>query len=142
MLKLDDNIDLLKDEKAVAKFLRHVYIETIKGAILHVFCDNNLFDAWAQMLMFVDDLYTDDLIDKDELDTLTRFTNSVYLEFSEDKTRLKNSIIDIQNTLERGSNDNGKGERRCNIDSGRDTCGNETSRRKGETDRNTARKRN
>lgn len=139
MLKLDDNIDLLKDENAVKKFLRHVYIETIKGAILHVFCDNNIFDAWAQMLMFVDDLYTDALIDKDELDTLTRFTNSVYLEFSEDKTRRKNSIIDIQNTLERGSNDNGKSERRCNIDSGRDTRGNGTSR-KGETDRNTARK--
>lgn len=141
MLKLDDNIDLLKDEKAVAQFLRHVYIETIKGAILHVFCDNNIFDAWAQMLMFVDDLYTDDLIDKDELATLTRFINSVYLEFGDEKTRRKNSIIDIQNMLERGSNDNGKGERRCNIDSGRDTRGNGTSR-KGETDRNTARKRN
>lgn len=142
MIKFDDSIELLKDENAVATFLRHIYIETIKGAILQVFCDNNIFDAWAQMLMFVDDLYTDDLIDKNELETLTRFTNSVYLEFCENKTRLKNSIIiDIQNTLERGSSDNGKGERRCNINSRRDTCGNGTSR-KGKTDNDTTRKRN
>ena len=141
MIKFDDGLELLKDENSINAFLRHVYIETIKGAILQVFCDNNIFDAWAQMLMFVDDLYTDGLICKGELETLTRFTNSVYLEFSEDKTRLKNSIIDIQNTLERGTSDNGKGERRCHIDSGRDTCGNGTSR-KDKTDGNTARKRN
>lgn len=135
MMKVDINI--LKDEDAVKKFLRHIYIETIKGAILEYFCDNNIFDAWSQMQFFVDDLHTDDLIDEEERINLVCFVNSVYLEFCENKTRLKNSIIDIQNTLERGST-YGKGERRGNSNSRCDTCGNGTSR-KGKTDSNTAR---
>ena len=134
-IKLD--IELLKNEKKVKLFLRHVYIETIKGAILEYFVDNNIFDAWSQMQFFVDDLHTDDLIDEEERTVLVRFVNSVYLEFCDNSSKLRNSIIDIQNTLERGF-DNGKGERRRNAYSGRDTCGNGTSG-KGKTDRYTAR---
>ena len=134
-IKID--IYLLKNEKKVAMFLRHVYIETVKGAILEYFVDNNIFDAWSQMQFFVDDLYMDDLIDDEERQDLVRFVNSVYLEFCDNSSKLRNSIIDIQNTLERGFN-NGKGERRRNANSGRNTCGNGASG-KGKTDRNTAR---
>ena len=134
-IKID--IYLLKNEKKVALFLRHVYIETVKGAILEYFVDNNIFDAWSQMQFFVDDLYTDDLIDEQERQDLVRFVNSVYLEFCDNSSKLRNSIIDIQNTLERGLND-GKGERRRDANSGRDTRGNGASG-KGKTNRNTAR---
>lgn len=134
-IKLD--IQLLKNEKKVALFLRHVYIETVKGAILEYFVDNNIFDAWSQMQFFVDDLYMDDLIDDEERQDLVRFVNSVYLEFCDNSSKLRNSIIDIQNTLERGFN-NGKGERRRNTNCGRNTRGNSASG-KGKTDRNPAR---
>ena len=134
-IKVD--IYLLKNEKKVALFLRHVYIETVKGAILEYFVDNNIFDAWSQMQFFVDDLHTDDLIDEKERQDLVRFVNSVYLEFCDNSSKLRNSIIDIQNTLERGL-DNGKGERRRNANSGRNTRGNGASG-KGKTDRNPAR---
>lgn len=137
-IKLD--MELLKNEKKVAQFLRHVYIETVKGAILEYFVDNNIFDAWAQMQFFVSDLNTDNLINEEERDDLVKFVNTVYLEFCDGTDKLKNSIIDIQNTLERGET-YGKSKRRCNVDSGRDTCGNSASR-KGKTDSNTARKRN
>ena len=134
-IKLD--IYLLKNERKVSEFLRHVYIETVKGAILEYFVDNNIFDAWSQMQFFVDDLHTDDLIDEKERQDLVRFVNSVYLEFCDNSSKLRNSIIDIQNTLERGLDD-GKGERRRNANSGRNTRGNGASG-KSKTDRNTAR---
>lgn len=123
-----DDIKLLKNKKKVDEFLRQVYIETIKGAILAYFTDNNIFDAWATMQFFVADLEDDKLITDEERDYLIKFVNTVYLEFCDGTDKLKNSIIDIQNTLERGY-ENGKGERRRNANSGRDTCGNGTSRK-------------
>lgn len=134
--ELKKNLSKLKDEDAVYSFLHHIYMETVKGTILEVFTEENIFDAWADMQFFIDDIFTEtDLLTETEREDLIRFVNTVYLEFSEDKTRLKNSIIDIQKTLykERGL-DNGKGERRRNTNCGRDTQRN-ASRTKGDTAR-------
>lgn len=135
--ELKKNLNKLKDEDAVYSFLHHIYMETVKGAILEVFTEENIFDAWADMQFFVDDIFTEtDLLTDTERKDLIRFVNTVYLEFSEDKPRLKNSIIDIQNTLykERGLS-NGKSERRRDANCGRDTQRTSRNAKGNHTDR-------
>lgn len=99
---VDDNIKLLKNKKSVDNFLHSVYLETVKGAILEYFVDHNIFDAWAQMQFFVDDLHTDNFIDENDRKDLIRFVNTVYLEFCDKESDARSQVERIRKKLERG----------------------------------------
>lgn len=99
---VDDNIKLLKNKKSVDKFLHSVYLETVKGAILEYFVDHNIFDAWAQMQFFVDDLHMDNFIDENDRKDLVRFVNTVYLEFCDKESDARSQVERIRKMVERG----------------------------------------
>lgn len=99
---VDENIKLLKSKKSVESFLHSVYLETVKGAVLEYFVDHNVFDAWAQMQMFITDLRFDDFITDEEEKDLIRFVNTVYLEFCDAQSDARNQVINIRKKIERG----------------------------------------
>lgn len=128
---MTNDYELLKNKKLVDEFLHDMYIETIKGAILEYFNENNIFDAWTQMHYLIDDIYNEQLITEDEFKRLIVFINTVYLEFcSGDK--LHNSIEDIKNNIGKEENDDVGNQRRCNVNCGRNTKRTRTS---GKTER-------
>lgn len=115
-----ETLDTLKSRPKAEEFLHHVYISTVRGGIMEYFAlaisDGmwGLTDAWCEMQMFITDLNDIEMIDDDEYTELLIFVNDTYLK-SCDKLTKKGGKTDVEN---------GKGQRRCNANSGRDTARN------------------
>ena len=125
-----ETLDTLKSRPKAEEFLHHVYISTVRGGIMEYFAlaisDGmwGLTDAWCEMQMFITDLNDKEMIDDDEYTELLIFVNDTYLK-SCDKLSKK------------GGKPNGKGERRCDVNSRCNTSRNGRRTSESKTDDDT-----
>lgn len=138
MLKLGDieetkaGLEILKNERATEEFLHGIYLSTIRGGIYEYFRLNAVYgmygltDAWCDMQYYVSELYDLEMITDEEYNDLLRFINDTYLK-SCDKISMKGGKTDVEN---------GKWQRRCNTNCGRDTARNGAGRRERKEDGN------
>lgn len=140
MCKLGDieetkaGLDILKNERATNEFLHGIYLSTIRGGIYEYFRLNMVYgmfgvtDAWCDMQYYISDLSDLEMISDEEYADLIRFVNDTYLKTC-DKLLKKGGTTDVEN---------GKGQRRCNTNCGRDTArngaGKRTSKDNGKAD--------
>lgn len=120
-------LDLLKNERKVFDMLHAFYVSSLRGGIYEyiTICSVDLLTlsgAWTEMQFYIDEVYDVELISTSERDDLVRFLNNTYLECCE-------KII-----IKKGDIANGKSERRCDVNSGRDTKRNCGRTSKGKTD--------
>ena len=116
-------LELLKNEHLTEEFLHGIYLSTARGGIYEYFNLSSvdgmygLTQAWCDMQFYVSELSDLEMITDTEYNDLIRYVNDTYLK-SCDKISMKGGISDVEN---------GKGQRRCNTNCGRDTA--RTSRR-------------
>ena len=139
MCKLGDieetkaTLDILKNERATNEFLHGVYLSTIRGGIYEYFRLTMVYgmfgvtDAWCDMQYYISDLSDMEMITDEEYTDLIRFVNDTYLKTC-DKLLKKGGKTDVEN---------GKGQRRCNTNCGRDTARNGAGRRERKDNGNT-----
>ena len=139
MCKLGDieetkaTLDILKNERATNEFLHGVYLSTIRGSIYEYFRLTMVYgmfgvtDAWCDMQYYISDLSDMEMITDEEYTDLIRFVNDTYLKTC-DKLLKKGGKTDVEN---------GKGQRRCNTNCGRDTARNGAGRRERKDNGNT-----
>lgn len=126
------SLELLKNERLTEEFLHGVYLSTARGGIYEYFKLSSvdgmygLTQAWCEMQYFISELSDMEFITDEEYADIIRFVNDTYLK-SCDKISMKGGKCDVEN---------GKGQRRCNTNCGRDTARNGAGRRESKDNRN------
>ena len=144
MCKLGDieetkaGLEILTNERATHEFLHGIYLSTVRGGIYEYFRLTMVYgmfgltDAWCEMQYFISELSDMEMISDEEYADLIRFVNDTYLKTC-DKIMTKGGKTD---------DENGKGQRRCNTNCGRDTARNGAGTRKRKDDGKTDDERN